>query len=59
MGRAVLKKSVESFGQLKKVVKFIDSLGYREIALKSDTEPAAITAFRHRVAEECRAEVTS
>ena len=31
---------------------FIDMLGYGEIALKSDTEPA-IVAFRNRVAETC------
>ena len=34
-----------------------DSLGYKEITLKSDTEPAII-AFRNRVAENCKAEVT-
>ena len=32
------------------MAKFIDLLGYREITLKSDTEPAKI-AFRNRVAE--------
>ena len=42
----------------KKVVMFVDSLGYREITLKSDTEPATI-AFRNRVAEWCRPEVTT
>ena len=41
-----------------RVAKFIDLLGYREITLKSDTEPAII-AFRHRVAEMCKAEVTT
>ena len=39
------------------VVLFINSLGYKEITLKSDTEPA-IMAFRNRVAEDCNAEVT-
>ena len=36
----------------------MDLLGYREITLKSDTEPAMI-AFRNRVAEMCKAEVTT
>ena len=36
----------------------MSSLGYKEITLKSDTEPAII-AFRNRVAENCKAEVTS
>ena len=40
------------------MVKFIDLLGYREITLKSDTEPAII-AFRNRVAAMCKAEVTT
>ena len=40
------------------MAKFIDLLGYREITLKSDTEPA-IVAFRNRVAEACKAEVTT
>ena len=34
----------------------VDLLGYREITLKSDTEPARI-AFRNRAAEMCKAEV--
>ena len=40
------------------MVKFIDLLGNREITLTSDTEPA-ITTFRNRVAEMCKAEVTT
>ena len=40
------------------MAKFIDLLGYREITLKSDTEPAII-AFRNRVAEMCKAEVAT
>ena len=40
------------------MAKFIDLLGYREITLKSDTEPAII-AFKNRVAEACKAEVTT
>ena len=32
----------------------VDLLGYREITLKSDTEPARI-AFRNRAAEMCKA----
>ena len=37
-------------------MRFIDVLGYREITLKSDTEPSN-TAFRSCVAEMCNAEV--
>ena len=40
------------------MAKFIDLLGYREITLISDTEPAII-AFRNRVAEMCKAGVTT
>ena len=40
------------------MVRFIDLLGYREITLKSDTEPA-IVAFRNRVAAMCKGEVTT
>ena len=43
---------------VERVAKFIDLLGYREITLKSDTEPPII-AFRNRVAEACKAEVTT
>ena len=39
-------------------MRFIDLLGYREITLKSDTEPA-IVAFRNRVGAVCKAEVTT
>ena len=39
-------------------MRFIDLLGYREITLKSDTEPA-IVAFRNRVAAMCKAEVST
>ena len=41
-----------------RVARFINSLEYREITLKSDTEPAVI-AFRSRVAKDCNAEVAS
>ena len=41
-----------------RVAKIIDLLGYREITLKSDTE-LAIIACRNRVAEMCKAEVTT
>ena len=40
------------------MVRFIDLLGYREITLKSDTEPA-IVAFRNRVAAMFKAEVAT
>ena len=53
-----LKKGVEEPWTIERVVKFIDLLGYREITLKSDTEPAII-AFRNRVAEMCKAEVAT
>ena len=45
-------------GQFERVAKFNDLLGYREITLKSGTDPAII-AFRNRVAEICKAEVTT
>ena len=39
-------------------MKFTDLLGYREVTLKSDTEPAIIV-FRNRVAAMCKAGVTT
>ena len=39
------------------MVRSINSLGYKEITLRSDTERETI-AFRNRVAENCNAEVT-
>ena len=51
-------EGVEEPWTIERVAKFIDLLGYREITLKSDTEPAII-AFRNRVAEACKAEVTT
>ena len=53
----VLKKGLEERWASERVARFINSSGYREITLKSDTEPA-ITAFRNRVAEKSNAEVT-
>ena len=53
MSSVALKKGVEEPWTIQKV-----ELGYREITLKSDTEPAII-AFRNRVAEMCKAEVTT
>ena len=58
MSSVALKKGVEEPWSAERVAKFIDLLGYREITLKSDTEPAII-AFRNRVAEACKAEVTT
>ena len=52
------KKGVEEPWTIERVAKFIDLLGYREITLKSDTEPAII-AFRNRAAEARKAEVTT
>ena len=40
------------------MLRFIDLLGYREITLKSDTEPA-IVLFRNRAAAMCKAEVAT
>ena len=53
-----LEKRVEEPWTIERVAKFIDLLGYREITLKSDTEPA-IVAFRNRAAEMCKAGVTT
>ena len=58
MSSVASKKGVEEPWAVERVVKFIDLLGYREITLKSDTEPAKI-AFRNRVAALCKAEVTT
>ena len=58
MSSVALKKGVEEPWTIERVAKFIDLLGYREITLKSDTEPAII-ALRNRVAEACKAEVTT
>ena len=49
MSSVALKKGVEEPWTIERVAKFIDLLGYREITLKSDTEPAII-AFRNRAA---------
>ena len=57
MSSVALKKGVEEPWTIERVAKFIDLLGYREITLKSDTDPA-IVAFRNREAEACKAEVT-
>ena len=56
MGSVVLKNGVEELWTTSRVVRFIESLGYRAISLKSSTEPAII-AFRSRVVEGCSAEV--
>ena len=52
------EERVEEPWTIERGVRFIDLLGYREITLKSDTEPA-IVAFRNRVAAMCKAEVTT
>ena len=54
MGSVALKKGVEEPWTIERVLRFIDLLGYREITLNSDTEPA-IVAFRNRVAAMCKA----
>ena len=58
MSSVALKKGVEELWTIDRVAKVIDLLGYREITLKSDTEPAIIP-FRNRVAALCKAEVTT
>ena len=55
MSSVALTKGVEEPWTIERVVKSTDSLGYREITLKSDTEPA-IVAFRNRAAAMCNAE---
>ena len=57
MSSVVLKKGVEGPWASERVARFINQLGYKEITLRSDTEPATI-AFSDRVAENCKAEVT-
>ena len=58
MSSVALKKGGEDPWTIERVTKFIDLLSYREISLKSDTEPA-IVAFRNRLAEMCKAEITT
>ena len=53
MSSVVLKKGIEEPWASDRVARFVNSLGYKEITLKSDTEPAII-AFRSRVAENCK-----
>ena len=57
MSSVILKKGIEEPWANERVAKFINSLGCKEITLKSDTEPAII-ALRNTVAENCKAEVT-
>ena len=58
MSSVALKKGVQEPWTIERVVRFIDLLGYREITLKSETEPSII-GFRNRVAAMCKAEVTT
>ena len=53
-----MKEGVEEPWTNERVARFIDLLGYLQITLKNDTEPAII-AFRDRVAELCKAEVAT
>ena len=57
MSSVVLKKGIEEPWASERVARFTNSSGYKEITLKSDAEQAII-AFRNRVAENCKAEVT-
>ena len=56
MSSVVLKRGIEERQASERVARFINSLGYKEITLKCDTEQAII-AFRNRVDENCKAEV--
>ena len=58
MSSVVLKKGIEELRASERVGKIHQFVGYTEITLKSDTEPAIIE-FRNRVAENCNAEVSS
>ena len=58
MSSVVLKKRIEEPRASERVARSLISLGYREITLNSEIEPAII-AFRTRVAEMCKAEVTT
>ena len=58
MSSVFLKKGIGEPWASERVARFINSLGYKEITLKSGTEPAII-AFRNRAAENCKAEVAS
>ena len=57
MSSVALKEGIEEPWVSERVARFINSLGYKQITLKSDTE-AAMIAFSNRVAETCNAEVT-
>ena len=58
MSSVALKKAVEEPWTIERVLRFIDQLGYRDVTLKGETEPA-IVAFRNRVAAMCKAEVAT
>ena len=58
MSSVVLKKGIEEPWASERVERFINSSGYKDVTLKSDTEPSII-AFRNRLAENCSAEVAS
>ena len=46
-GSVVLQKGVEELWAVERVVRCIESLGDREVTLKSDTEPV-VTGAEHR-----------
>ena len=48
----------KSRGQFKRLPRFTELLGYRQITLKSEVEPA-IFAIRNRVAEKCKADMAT
>ena len=58
MSSVVLNKGIEEPWASEGVARFINSLAYKEITLKSDTEPAII-AFINRVVALCKADVTT
>ena len=57
MRGVALKRGIEEPSASERVARFINSLGFKEISLKSDAEPAIIV-FRNRVAVNCNGEVT-
>ena len=58
MSSVAPKRGIEELWASERVARFINSLVYKEITLRDDTELATI-AFRNRAAENCNAEVTS
>ena len=58
MATIAQKKGASEPGVADRVAQFINALGYKEITLKSDGEPA-IVALRSEIKQTCSAEVTT